>query len=59
MLVRQCKEYLNSLGQSNQINLVWVPGHSGMEGNEKAVRLAITDSETRTYMPEPYLNYDP
>lgn len=35
---------LNQMGLMNQITLAWVPGHSGLEGNEVANKLAILGS---------------
>ena len=54
-LVKECKEYLNLLGLSNRINLVWVPGHSGVEGNEEADKLGKEGSAAQANGPEPYL----
>jgi ribonuclease HI len=39
-LVRDCKESLNRLGSKYKITLSWVPGHSGIHGNEMADKLA-------------------
>lgn len=39
-LVRDCKETLNRLGSKYKIILSWVPGHSGIHGNEMADKLA-------------------
>jgi ribonuclease HI len=33
--VNKCLENINQLGQNNNLKLVWVPGHSGILGNEK------------------------
>lgn len=35
-LVRECRDLLNSLGRQREITLMWVPGHSGVEGNDVA-----------------------
>jgi hypothetical protein len=54
-LVFQCWSALQNLSQSNVVELVWVPGHLGIEGNEKADELARTGSGTPLCGPEPCL----
>lgn len=39
-LVCECREILKELAQANFVKLLWVPGHCGILGNEKADRLA-------------------
>ena len=39
-LVWECIKTLNELAEHNKITLMWVPGHCGVEGNEKADELA-------------------
>ena len=40
LLVGNCIDNLNMLSQNNQVQLMWVPGHSDIEGNEQADILA-------------------
>lgn len=54
-LVKECKECLNQVGLRNRITLVWVPGHSGIEGNEKADELARLGSAASVFGPEPQI----
>lgn len=51
--VWHCLSLLTKLGQRNDVILTWVPGHSGIEGNEKADELARKGSETPLVGPEP------
>ena len=46
-LVKRCKEALNRAGLVNRINLVWVPGHSGIDGNERADQFPRLGSKPR------------
>lgn len=54
-LVNECKSLLNSLGAHNRVKLLWVPGHFGVEGNEKADFLARKGSSLELIGPEPAL----
>lgn len=52
-LVWECLENLKNLSVSNKVTLKWVPGHKGIEGNEKADALAREGSATSFTGPEP------
>ncbi|XP_043485245.1 uncharacterized protein LOC122513076 [Leptopilina heterotoma] len=52
-LVWQCRSVLDELGLANKLSLIWVPGHSGIKGNERVDVLAKTGSETKFMGPEP------
>lgn len=53
--IRSCQETLTQLGRSNKVTLVWIPGHSGMEGNETADSLAREGAGSSFIGPEPAL----
>ncbi|CAH1400163.1 unnamed protein product [Nezara viridula] len=36
-LVQECKQALKTLAFSKRVELVWVPSHKGIKGNEKAI----------------------
>lgn len=48
-------EALNTLGMNNRVTLSWVPGHSNVEGNEKADSLAKLGANLTRMGPEPFL----
>jgi ribonuclease HI len=54
-LVLQCWLALQNLSQYNVVELFKVPGHSGVEGNEKADELARMGSDSQSCGPEPCL----
>lgn len=51
--VLRCREGLEALSENNEVFLVWAPGHSGIEGNEKADELARRGSQMGLIGPEP------
>lgn len=53
--VWSCREKLNDLGTHNSVTLVWIPGHTGLEGNERADALAKAGAEAQFTGPEPVL----
>merc|ERR1712215_585788 len=52
-LIGNCINNLNTLSQNNQVTLMWVPGHSDIEGNEEADTLAKTGAHKEWELPEP------
>ena len=54
-LMIQCLDLLKSLSNLNNVNLIWVPGHSNVVGNEKADELARMGSKTPFCGPKPTL----
>ena len=52
-LVWGCHQSLTQLARHNRVQLIWVPGHEGIAGNETADQLARTGSEQPFIGPEP------
>jgi len=46
--IQECIDKLKEVGQFNKIELIWIPGHEGFEGNEKADELARKGAQNVT-----------
>ncbi|KAJ8918177.1 hypothetical protein NQ315_014043 [Exocentrus adspersus] len=49
---KECWKELSDLARYNRVVLLWVPGHSGIKGNEKADELARKGSSASALRPE-------
>ncbi|XP_039314871.1 uncharacterized protein LOC120359800 [Solenopsis invicta] len=54
-LVWDCRNALEKLAKDKEVTVTWVPGHSGIEGNEEADRLARAASGMEVSGPGPVL----
>jgi len=54
-LVRECFDNLNGLATSAEVELHWIPAHSGYSGNEEVDVLAKEATEVRFLGPEPVI----
>ena len=53
-IVFECSSKLKELASKNKVTLIWVPGHHGKEGNEKADELAKKGATMKLIGPEPF-----
>ena len=53
--VEECIGRLNALAEQGRVTLVWVPGHTGIHGNERADELARAGAATPSTSPRPIL----
>ena len=58
-LIYECQVALKALAEHNKVELIWVPGHRGIDGNEAADRLAKEGSSRAMIGPEPALGISP
>jgi RNase H len=57
-LVAECLDVLKRLTLKCTVTLRWVPGHTGVEGNEIADQLANEGSDSYFIGPEPFFGYN-
>ncbi len=57
LLVADCMEKLAVQSEINQVIIMWVPGHSGIQQNETADRLAREGTRTNRSVQSPSYHY--
>ena len=55
--VLTCIKNLSILGKGNDVTIAWTPGHTGIQGNEKADILAKAGSALNCLGPEPFISF--
>jgi ribonuclease HI len=56
-LVAKCLDNLKRLTTKCKLTLMWVPGHTGVDGSEETDQLVNKGSETHVIGPEPFFGY--
>lgn len=58
-LVRECKQAICVLSNTNTVTRLWVPGHIGIQGNQNADTLAMKGSSNPVLGSEPAIPNSP
>ena len=53
--VLNCIGNLNELRKQNHVSIAWIPGHSGVHGNDVADYVAKSGSKSKIHGPEPFI----
>ena len=53
-IVWECYENMQRVGNNNDLSIIWVPGHSGVTGNEEVDKLAKKAANLPVEGPEPF-----
>jgi hypothetical protein len=58
-LLSECRKALGTIGRHCKVEVLWVPGHMGVSGNELAGELAKAGANTSPIGPEPFVPITP
>ena len=53
--VLNCIRNLNQLGKQNHVNIAWIPGHAGVDGNKMTDYVAKSRSKSEIHGPKPFI----